>query len=181
MSTIAEPLNRSDAAAAPSLQDAIQFVWAEADMLDRLDYKAWLPLWTENGRYIAIDGRVVNDVVPTERDISDYDDRLNIVNDDAEMRQARVKRLLSGFSMSSAPPARTVRTVSRFVPVAVEDGAITLRAAMIMVEYKYERMRTMAADVVYRIVSTADGLKLDRKIVTLVNCDDYQHGIGYLL
>nr|WP_047167098.1 aromatic-ring-hydroxylating dioxygenase subunit beta [Sphingomonas sp. Y57] len=171
MSTIAESLSRSDAAAAPSLQDAIQFVWAEADMLDRLDYKAWLPLWTENGRYI----------VPTERDISDYDDRLNIVNDDAEMRQARVKRLLSGFSMSSAPPARTVRTVSRFVPVAVEDGAITLRAAMIMVEYKYERMRTMAADVVYRIVSTADGLKLDRKIVTLVNCDDYQHGIGYLL
>lgn len=171
MSTTAEPLNRSDAAAAPSLQDAIQFIWAEADMLDRLDYKAWLPLWTDKGRY----------VIPTERDVSDYDDRLNIVNDDAEMRQARVKRLLSGFSMSSAPPARTVRTVSRFVPVAVEGGAITLRAAMILVEYKYERMRTMAADVVYRIVTTADGLRLDRKIVTLVNCDDYQHGIGYLL
>lgn len=169
MSTLAEP--RTDAVAAPSMDEAIAFIWAEADMLDRLDYKKWLPLWTENGRYI----------IPTERDIQDFDDRLNIVNDDAIMRSARVKRLLSGFSMSSAPPARTVRTVSRFVPQTVEDGAITLRAAMILVEYKYERMRTMAADVVYRIVATADGLKLDRKIVTLVNCDDYQHGIGYLL
>lgn len=171
MSTLAEPLNRSDAAATPSLQDAIQFIWAEADMLDRLDYKAWLPLWTADGRY----------VIPTERDSADYDDSLNIVNDGAEMRAARVKRLLSGFSMSSAPPARTVRTVSRFVPVETGAGSITVRAAMMLAEYKYENMRIMAADVQYRIVATADGLKLDRKIVTLINCDDYQHGIGYLL
>ena len=102
-------------------------------------------------------------------------------NDDAEMRAARVKRLLSGFSMSSAPPARTVRTVSRFVPLATEDGAIVIRAAQILAEYKYERMRVLAADVEYRIVRQADGLKMDRKVVTLVNCDDFQHGIGYLL
>ena len=171
MSTLTETLPGAASLAAPSLQDAIQFVWAEADMLDRLDYRPWLPLWTEHGRYI----------IPTERGLDDYDDSLNIVNDDAVMRAARVKRLLSGFSMSSAPPARTVRTVSRFVPVALEDGAITLRAAQILVEYKYERQRTLAADVLYRIVATADGLKLDRKIVTLVNCDDFQHGIGYLL
>ena len=32
---------------APTLDEAIAFIWAEADMLDRLDYKAWLPLWTD--------------------------------------------------------------------------------------------------------------------------------------
>lgn len=156
---------------APTLEEAIAFIWAEADVLDRLDYKAWLPLWTDEGRYI----------IPTERGIDDHDDRLNIVNDDAGMRAARVKRLLSGFSMSSAPPARTVRTVSRFVPQAGDEGGLTLRAAQILAEYKYERMRILAADVHYRIVRGVDGLKIDRKIVTLVNCDDFQHGIGYLL
>jgi 3-phenylpropionate/cinnamic acid dioxygenase small subunit len=171
VSTIADTRTETATIAAPSLEAATAFVWAEADMLDRLDYKAWLPLWTADGRY----------VIPTGRDIEDFDDRLNIVNDDARMRAARVKRLLSGFSISSAPPARTVRTVSRFVPVAAGEGSITLRAAQILVEYKYGRMRTLAADVVYRIVSAPEGLKLDRKIVTLVNCDDYQHGIGYLL
>lgn len=156
---------------APTFDEAIAFIWAEADLLDRLDYKKWLPLWTEGGRYI----------IPTERGIEDFDDRLNVVNDDAEMRAARVKRLLSGFSMSSAPPARTVRTVSRFVPLSADDGAIVLRAAQIIAEYKYERMRILAGDVEYRIVRGVDGLKIDRKIVTLVNCDDFLHGIGYLL
>ncbi len=164
--------DRQDATTmAPTFEEAIAFIWAEADLLDRLDYKKWLPLWTEGGRYI----------IPTERDAKDFDDCLNILNDDAEMRAARVKRLLSGFSMSSAPPARTVRTVSRFVPLATEDGAIVIRAAQILAEYKYERMRVLAADVEYRIVRQADGLKMDRKVVTLVNCDDFQHGIGYLL
>lgn len=171
MSTIVETRTETAAPAAPTLQEAIAFIWAEADMLDRLDYRPWLKLWTDEGRYI----------IPTDYGVEDHDDRLNIVNDDAIMRQARVKRLLSGFSMSSAPPARTVRTVSRFVPIKVEAGAISLRSAMILVEYKYERMRTMAADVVYRIVATEDGLRIDRKIVTLINCTDHQHGIGYLL
>ena len=159
------------ATAAPTMEEAIAFIWAEADMLDRLDYKKWLGLWTEEGRYI----------IPTERGVDDYDDRLNIVNDDSEMRGARVKRLLSGFSISSAPPARTVRTVSRFVPLADGGGGLTLRAAQILAEYKYERMRILAADIVYHIIRVEDGLKIDRKVVTLVNCDDFQHGIGYLL
>lgn len=171
MTMIVEGPVRTSSDAAPSLDEAVAFIWAEADMLDRLDYRAWLPLWTEDGRY----------VIPTERGIDDYDDRLNIVNDDAVMRQARVKRLLSGFSMSSAPPARTVRTMSRFVPLTQEGNRLTLRAAMILAEYKYERMRVLAGDVIYDIVATGEGLRIDRKIVTLVNCDDYQHGIGYLL
>lgn len=162
---------QSAATTAPTFEEAIAFIWAEADLLDRLDYKKWLPLWTEDGRYI----------IPTERGLEDFDDSLNILNDDAEMRAARVKRLLSGFSMSSAPPARTVRTVSRFVPLATDDRSILLRAAQIIAEYKYERMRILAADVEYRIVRDVDGLKIDRKVVTLVNCDDFLHGIGYLL
>lgn len=170
MSTMTE--DRQDAATmAPTFEEAIAFIWAEADLLDRLEYKKWLPLWTEEGRYI----------IPTERNAEDFDDSLNILNDDAEMRAARVNRLLSGFSMSSAPPARTVRTVSRFVPLGADDRGIVLRAAQIVAEYKYERMRILAADVEYRIVRSADGLKIDRKVVTLVNCDDFLHGIGYLL
>ena len=156
---------------APSLEEAIPFLWREADMLDRLDYRPWLKLWTDAGRYI----------IPTRRDPADYDDVLNIANDDAEMRSARVKRLLSGFSMSSAPPARTVRTLSRFVPAEQDGAALTIRAAQVIVEYKYERTRILAADMLYRIVGAEDGLRLDRKVVTLINCEDHQHGIGYLL
>ena len=155
----------------PALADLAAFAWQEADMLDRLDYKAWLKLWRDDGLY----------VVPVERNAADYADAVNVLYDDGAMREMRVKRLLSGFSMSSAPPARTVRTVSRFVETARSGDCVDIRAAQILVEYKYERHRLLAADVDYRIAMTPDGLKLARKVVTLVNSDDALHGIGYLL
>jgi 3-phenylpropionate/cinnamic acid dioxygenase small subunit len=157
---------------APSFDEAIAFIWTEADMLDRLDYKPWLKLWTEKGEYI----------IPVERDAPDYADALNIVLDNQEMRESRAKRLLSGFSMSSAPPARTVRTVSRFVILAQDETSITLRGAQMLAEYKYQHMRFLPADMLYRIVRRPDGrLLIDRKIVTLINAEDFQFGIGYLL
>lgn len=167
-----DPAEKSVAMTAPGFDEAIAFIWAEADMLDRLDYKPWLKLWSESGEY----------VIPVDRDAADYADALNIVLDDKVMREARVKRLLSGFSMSSAPPARTVRTVSRFVIAAQDETSITLRAAQMLAEYKYQHMRFLPADMLYRIVRGPDGaLLLDRKVVTLVNADDFQFGIGYLL
>jgi 3-phenylpropionate/cinnamic acid dioxygenase small subunit len=152
-----------------TLDDAIQFIWREADMLDRHDYKPWLQLWTAGGRYI----------IPVDRTTEDYESVLNVAYDDAEMRDARVKRLNSGFSSSAAPPARTIRTISRFVVLDDENG-LTLRAAQQIAEYKYERTRLLAADVTYRLVREGVDLKLDRKVVQLINSDDALHGIGYL-
>ena len=155
-----------------ALAAATAFLWAEADLLDRLDYKPWLKLWTPGGKYI----------IPTERDLGDYADVLNIVYDDQTMREARVKRLLSGFSMSSAPPARTVRTVSRIVLTSASDSSIELRAAQMLAEYKYGHMRFLPADLRYRLVRGDDGgWLIDEKVVTLINAEDHQFGIGYLL
>lgn len=156
--------------AAIDLQEAMAFVWAEAEILDRLAYRDWLPLWTDSGLYI----------IPIDRD-GDPADALNIVYDGQEMRQARVKRLLSGFSMSSAPPARTVRTLSRFVVAGSDAGAMQLRCAQILIEYKYGRTRILAADLTYHLVRTAEGIRIERKVVRLINSDEDHFGIGYLL
>jgi len=153
------------------LGEAMEFAWLEAELLDTHDYAPWLALWTGPGLY----------VIPIDRDAADPAAVLNIVYDDQAMREARVKRLVSGFSMSSAPAARTVRTVSRFRKVEAAPGVLTLRAAQHLVEYKYERTRMLAADVTYRLVRSGAGLKLDQKVVRLINSDDALHGIGYLL
>lgn len=157
---------------APTLGEAAEFIWAEADLLDRLEYKAWLGLWCPAGMY----------VIPTDRTTGDHRDVLNIVYDDQRMREMRVKRLLSGFSISSAPPARTVRTVSRFVVTDSGADFIAVRGAQMLAEYKYGHMRFLPADVSYRLVRGPDGrLLIAEKIVTLINAEDYQFGIGYLL
>lgn len=161
----------AEGASGISLQEAIEFIWREADMLDRYDYKMWLKMWTEEALY----------VIPVDRETSDYKNALNIAYDDAEMREARVKRLRSGFSMSSAPAARTTRTVSRFVREKETADSLVVRCAQHIVEFKFERTRILAADVTVRLVRREDGLAFAYKEVKLLNSDDFVWGIGYLL
>jgi 3-phenylpropionate/cinnamic acid dioxygenase small subunit len=155
-----------------TFDQATKFIWAEAELLDNHDYDPWLKLWTADGLYI----------IPVDRSTDDYASVLNVAYDDAEMRDARVKRLKSGFSMSAAPPARTVRTVSRFVEKGGDASGETfmIRAAQHVIEYKYDRIRTLAADVTYHLVSDQGAIKMCRKVVQLINSDDALHGIGYL-
>jgi 3-phenylpropionate/cinnamic acid dioxygenase small subunit len=154
-----------------TLQSAVEFIWREADLLDARDYEGWLRLWTADGLYI----------IPIDRDAADYAASLNIAYDDGPMREARVKRLHSGVAMSVASAARTVRTLSRFVPIVERPPVLEVRCAQHVVEQKREVTRLVAADVTYRIVESGAGLALDRKIVRLIDSDEAQHGIGYLL
>jgi 3-phenylpropionate/cinnamic acid dioxygenase small subunit len=153
------------------LQQAIEFIWREADLLDAQDYPSWLALWSVTGHY----------VIPIDRDGDDHAAHLNVVYDDHAMREARIQRLRSGLSMSASPSARTVRTVSRFRALDDVEGASVIRCAQHVVEYKYDRTRILAADVTYRLVHTDSGLILDQKVVRLINSDDALFGIGYLL
>jgi 3-phenylpropionate/cinnamic acid dioxygenase small subunit len=152
-------------------QEAVEFIWREADLLDSQDYTSWLALWSATGHY----------VVPIERDTEDYAAHLNIVYDDQAMRAARVRRLTSGVSISSSPSARTVRTISRFRAHGARDGESVIRCAQHLIEYKYDRTRLLAADLTYRLVRTGPALMLEQKVVRLINSDDALFGIGYLL
>jgi 3-phenylpropionate/cinnamic acid dioxygenase small subunit len=163
--------NRTAPIPAIELQQAVEFIWREADMLDSQDYRNWLALWTLTGHY----------VIPIERDSDDHAAQLNVVYDNHAMREARVQRLRSGLSMSASPSARTVRTVSRFRALDDVEGASVIRCAQHLVEYKYDRTRILAADVTYRLIPTDCGLALDQKVVRLINSDDALFGIGYLL
>lgn len=154
-----------------SLQEAIEFIWREAELLDRQNYQEWLSLWLDEGLY----------VVPIDRADGDRAATLNVLYDDAEMRKARVKRLKSGFSISSAPSARTVRTLSRFVLGEQGGAGVEVRCAQHIVEYKFERTRILAGDATYRLVRCDGELKIERKEVLLINSDEALWGIGYLI
>ena len=53
--------------------------------------------------------------------------------------------------------------------------------ALHIIEQKREHTRMLAADVTYRIVAGDDGLALDLKVIQLIDSDEAQHGIAYLL
>ena len=153
-----------------ALQEAVEFLWKEAEILDRVDYPAWLDLWSEDGHY----------VVPGDPAVEDYAAHLNIAYDDAEMRRMRVQRLEGGFAISAAPPARTVRLQSRFVVKDSSPDRLTLTCAQLLVEDKFGRQRSFPADVTYVLVRGESGLRIRDKVVRLLNCDGMLTSISYL-
>jgi 3-phenylpropionate/cinnamic acid dioxygenase small subunit len=154
-----------------TLDEAMQFAWYEADLLDSASYDEWQALWTPTSRYI----------VPIEPGATDFEDTLNYAYDDTGMRAKRADRLVSGQSVSASPVARTVRLMSRFRLMHADAGKCEMRCAQMLTEYRRERERTYAADVEFIYVRTPGGLRIERKVIRLINGADALGGIGYIL
>ncbi len=151
------------------LWDVTEFLWAEADMLDGKEYERWLDLWTEDGLYIMPIGEG-----------EEYADQLNLCYDNAKMRRDRIGRFQAGFSISSAPPAQTVRTISRIVIDEAAGDLIRVRAAEHLIEDKFGRQRSWAGTAEYLLKATDAGFKLHRKMVRLLNSDGMLNSFSYL-
>ncbi|MFB6675405.1 aromatic-ring-hydroxylating dioxygenase subunit beta [Streptomyces sp. NPDC056390] len=155
----------------PRARAALSLIWHEAALLDGRRYEEWDALWAEGGEY----------VIPIDRTATDFAATLNLVYDDDRMRRMRIERLTGGFSISADAAARTVRTVSRFTLAAQEDNAIEICSAQVLVGYKRGETLVLGADLRHRIVDTADGPRIARKIVHLINSDDAVTASGFLL
>ncbi len=154
-----------------TLQQAMEFIWLEADLLDSASYDEWLALWTPDAKY----------VVPIDPAATDFEDALNYAYDDHEMRKKRVDRLVSGQSVSASPVARTVRLLSRFRVLDADHDGCDVRCSQMLTEFRRERERMYTADIEFRLVRADDGLRIARKVVRLINSTESLTGIGYIL
>lgn len=154
------------------LNEVTAFIWAEADMLDHAEYRDWLSLWEEKGTYI----------IPIDPKLTDYENHLNYAYDDHHMRKLRVERLENGEAISTSPKANTVRSISRVRVIENKDNQIVLRCAQNLREFRKEALKHYTADITYHLVRQNEGhLKIQRKIVNLVNSTDTLSGISYIL
>ncbi|MDA3644996.1 hypothetical protein LZ318_03555 [Saccharopolyspora indica] len=156
----------------PRVVRAIELIWREAELLDRKDYTAWNGLYSDDGLYI----------IPIDPHTDDFANTLNMVYDDARMRQMRVTRMIEGYAIAAVDAARTVRTVSRFVPESVSDDEVVLRSAQVLIAYKRGRHDIWAGDLVHRIRLSDDGAdRIAQKVVRLVDSEEAVPAAGFLL
>ncbi|MFC0267215.1 aromatic-ring-hydroxylating dioxygenase subunit beta [Kushneria aurantia] len=151
------------------LSRVTRFIWGEAALLDAREYDAWLDLWQTEGMYI----------IPIE-EAENYAEVLNLCYDNDKMRRDRIKRFQEGFSISSAPPAITVRTVSRFKIDALEGDTVVVSCAQHLVEDKFGRQRLWAANLRYTLTATDASFTLKEKVVRLLNSDGVLNSFSYL-
>jgi 3-phenylpropionate/cinnamic acid dioxygenase small subunit len=155
----------------PRVARAIDLIWREADLLDRREYRAWDELYADDAFY----------VIPIDRETDDFAAVLNMVYDDTRMRRMRINRLTEGYAIAAVDAARTVRTVSRFVPLAVSDDEVTVRSAQILVAYKRDHHDLWAADVEHRVSLSPGGDRIVRKVIRLVDSEAAVPAAGFLL
>ncbi|MFC5699043.1 aromatic-ring-hydroxylating dioxygenase subunit beta [Pseudomonas sp. GCM10022186] len=156
--------------AAP-LARAIEFIWREAELLDRKQYAEWAQLWAEDGFY----------VVPIDPQTTDFAASLNYAYDDARMRALRIERLSGGYSSSAVDAARTVRSVSRFRLVEAAGSVVEVNSAQLLFAYKRGVHTPMAADLTHRIRFENGVARLEQKVVRLINSTDSLSALGFLL
>ncbi len=154
-----------------SFARAIEFIWREAELLDRRDYGAWLELWDLKGFY----------VVPIDPNTTDYTSTLNYAYDDHDMREKRVQRMTSGYSPSASDAARTVRTVSRFTLSSDTADVIEVKSSQVIVAYKRGVSTIFAADLSHKISMANGEPRLVEKVIRLIDCTEALSAIGFLL
>jgi 3-phenylpropionate/cinnamic acid dioxygenase small subunit len=150
---------------------AIEFIWREAEMLDRRDYRAWLELWDASGFY----------VVPIDPQATDFAATLNYAYDDQHMRELRVQRMVSGYSASASDAARTVRTVSRFTLTSDAADVVEVKSAQVIVAYKRGVSTIFAADLTHKISFATGEPRLVEKVIRLIDSTEALSAIGFLL
>lgn len=154
-----------------ALLDAMAFAWLEADRLDHREFDDWLGMWTSDALYI----------VPIEPGVTDFAAHLNNAYDNAEMRAKRIERMMGGDSVSASPLAKTVRSLSRFRLLSDDGQTLEMRCMQTLTEYRRERLKTHVADLEFIFVREGAGLKIQQKVVRLINADNSLSGISYIL
>ena len=90
-----------------------QFVYQEAELLDRLEFDQWLDLFDEESVYW----------LPIDVTTSSPLDSLNLIYDDRPRLRDRLARLQSGFAFSEAPASQTSHMLSNLRLVTADEYA----------------------------------------------------------
>ena len=147
-------------------QEAEDFLFEEARLIDERHFQEWLGLFTEDGIYW----------IPIVED-SDPERQTSILYDDAALRQIRIQHLLHERNFAQMPPSRTVHQVTN-VQVWHDEGEADalVRCNQVIHEIRtgdhlqlgLGNQRALAAKCEYRL-HYQDGWRILLKKVVLIN------------
>jgi len=153
----------------PALQMAVeQFLYEEADLLDRREFRTWLGLLADDIRYRV--PSVLNLGVRERGDAALDAEYLAHFDDDLSSLTMRVRRLETNMAWSEDPPPRTRRFITnvRMTESREEPGALAVRSNLFLYQNRLEReVNTFSAqrDDVLRV--HGDSFRIARRMVRL--------------
>ena len=150
---------------APLYHEVVDFLYAEADMLDRRDHRAWLDLLVQDVRYLA----PVRVTAAHTLDDSALPDMAHFDEDIYSLRK-RVERFETEHAWAEDPPSRTRRFVTNIRCWQARDGDdVRAESNLLLFRsrgdiHEHDLLSGRRTDVLRR---TPDGLRLARREVLL--------------
>lgn len=114
-----------------------QFLFAEAQLLDEHRYGEWITLFTEDVHYWA-PTRMTRTYRERSREIGGGDDSA-FIDDSFVYLEGRVRRLVSGVSLSEEPPSRTRRLITNVRVSPATDGELDVTSNFYIYRSRLER------------------------------------------
>lgn len=149
--------------ARPTADELVQFVLAEARLLNAGDHDAWLALFDAQGRYwVPLDGAAQPDS-PLYTSLAD---------EDRFLLATRIRRLRSTAAHSLQPGVRGLHVIQ---PPEIEpdvDSDPCLRTPFLYTETGGGRQLTLAGTWRHRLRATPDGLRIVLKRVDLLDAGE---------
>jgi 3-phenylpropionate/cinnamic acid dioxygenase small subunit len=146
-----------------SNQQLIDFVYAEARLLDEQRFEDWLALFTDDAHYWM-------PLAPGQQDARLH---TSLMYEDKLLLRVRVERLGGARTYSQQPRSRCHHLLQQpSVEQADRDaGRYTLRTAFHYVETRLDEQTLFAGWATHELVARDGGLRIQLKRVDLVNSD----------
>lgn len=145
-----------------------QFLYDEADLLDRPDLDAWIDLYTEDGTYW----------MPVDEDQSDPINHISLFYDDRVMMEVRRRNFVHPRAASKDHKIRCSHIIGNVRDVgSSERGDRIISSNFQALLYYREEQRSYGGKYIHHLVPDGDGFRIRHKKVTLINCDAPQRSL----
>jgi len=143
--------------------DIIDFIYAEARMLDEGSYSDWLDLWLPDGHYW----------MPLDYKQTDPINETSLLWEDSFMLRLRVERLNGARTFSQKPKSRCHHVIQRpFVDIFdLENGEFQTNTSMHYVETRLDDQILLALTATHYLRLLEGKLRIANKKVELLNSD----------
>lgn len=142
----------------------------EARLIDNGQLEQWLTLFSRDCVY-WIPARPASD--PRGEVAVEFHDRRRLVD--------RIARLRSGAAYSQIPPTRTCHLLTNIEMFVVGANEIGARANFLIQTYRLDVYRTLAGWCGYLFVHDEGAWKIGMKKINLIDCDQGQENISFVL
>lgn len=167
----ADLLRRSAPSDIEAARETERFLFQEARLLDNKEYRAWIELLDDECIYWVPSNPLGGD--PRKESGVNFDDRRRLID--------RITLIETGYLHTQLPSTRTSRIISNVEAWRGDDGAVETVANFVLWTYRRGHVANFIGRQLHRLVAGPEGWRIKSKVIHLLNCDEPQFDVTFIL